>query len=200
MRFVDVFCGAGGLSLGLHQEGFEPVLAVDSDEAAVNTFHRNFPSTRTCVSQTGELAPQLLKDIRDAADFLVLAGGPPCQDFSRLNRCPQSRSISGVRQYLYVVRTLQPDCVVFENVPRIRRSRVWPEFINALGKLGLSIWHDVMHLSESVCPNSGVDSLSSAVEASSSRLPSFIEGMLAPSETQSPIYRFTRAESRTTSR
>src|SRR5262245_5804023 len=70
---VDLFCAAGGLSLGLRQAGFELVSAIDSSKPAVQTYRLNLaPHVREeCISDDIDLP---------AAD--VIAGGPPCQGFS----------------------------------------------------------------------------------------------------------------------
>src|SRR5690606_31389795 len=80
---IDLFCGAGGLSLGLHQAGFNIVAAVDNDSNAVATYRQNLGSHVIDASLT-ELSPEhLLKQIgMRQGDCDLLAGGPPCQGFS----------------------------------------------------------------------------------------------------------------------
>src|ERR1700676_4838028 len=80
-RVVDLFCGAGGLSLGLQNAGFSVLVGVDSDAAAVETHSANLRSLG------------LVTDLSDVSDFLahmdawgidaidLLAGGVPCQPF-----------------------------------------------------------------------------------------------------------------------
>src|SRR5689334_16747078 len=83
-RLIDLFCGAGGMTLGFSEacgHVFEPVWANDVDEYASSTYNRNFGNH--CVSQSIE---RVLKDRRDeipTADVVI--GGPPCQGFSLLN-------------------------------------------------------------------------------------------------------------------
>ena len=128
---VDLFCGAGGLSLGLQQAGFEVVAAVDNDERALATHRANFPGRAlnkdlANPDQVDELA-ELLSDIK----ISVLAGGPPCQPFSRAGRS-KIRSLveKGVRPpvddrrnlwrvFIDLAKDLQPSAVMFENVPDI---------------------------------------------------------------------------------
>lgn len=128
---VDLFCGAGGLSLGLQQAGFEVVAAVDNDERALATHRANFPGRAlnkdlANPDQVDELA-EWLSDIK----ISVLAGGPPCQPFSRAGRS-KIRSLveKGVRPpvddrrdlwrvFVDLTDRLQPSAVMFENVPDI---------------------------------------------------------------------------------
>src|SRR5208283_4922564 len=72
-RAVDLFCGAGGLSLGLREAGFEIVLSVDHDEAAFETYKRNIGDH----AKRAEINENLRIPKTD-----VIAGGPPCQGFS----------------------------------------------------------------------------------------------------------------------
>src|SRR5262245_16299648 len=74
---VDLFCGAGGMTLGFQQAGFKPIFAVDNDVDAMNTHRANFIGDSVCA------------DIRAIEDFPscgVVVGGPPCQGFSLLGK------------------------------------------------------------------------------------------------------------------
>src|SRR5262245_10205302 len=89
---VDLFCGAGGLSLGFHAAGCEILAAVDSDPVAGDTFRANFsrlqPDEPPAVLAGPECDLATLTPggipCRRRPDILV--GGPPCQAFSRLGR------------------------------------------------------------------------------------------------------------------
>src|SRR5690349_1960362 len=75
-KAIDIFAGAGGLSLGLHMAGWNVEAAVEWDKDAASTYQRNFPSTR-CICSDIELV-----DLKQFQDVDLLAGGPPCQPFS----------------------------------------------------------------------------------------------------------------------
>jgi DNA (cytosine-5)-methyltransferase 1 len=98
---VDVFCGAGGLSQGLQDAGFNILIGVDNDERAVETFERNLNSPGICRDiQTIELGhPQTSTegaehvDSQSVTDIVapsneidLVVGGPPCPTFSRVGR------------------------------------------------------------------------------------------------------------------
>jgi DNA (cytosine-5)-methyltransferase 1 len=117
-KCVDLFCGAGGLSLGFCQAGGIPAAAVDLDEASVETYRRMFPFCEKEVS---------CKDIRTWKPTLrkrevdVVIGGPPCQGFSLARG---SRFVDDPRNGLYkefvrIVAALEPKWIVMENVPGI---------------------------------------------------------------------------------
>src|SRR4051794_10299045 len=92
---IDLFCGAGGLSLGFEQAGFDVVAAVEYDPVHAATHEFNFPNARTIC---GDVSTLSAGDLRSAAiEGLerhghdaqlwggrpdVLFGGPPCQGFS----------------------------------------------------------------------------------------------------------------------
>lgn len=120
LQMVDLFCGAGGLSLGFTQEGFVTTLANDIEACCVDTYSHNHPETPRDHIVLGDIRnvvdhlEELLKDKR--VDIVV--GGPPCQGFSMANR---QRLIDDQRNHLYknyveVVKRVQPTFFVMENV------------------------------------------------------------------------------------
>lgn len=116
---VDLFCGSGGLSLGLMQAGFRVVFANDIAKPALQTYSFNHPEIRGQQITMGgiqEIAHNISEYIPDKVD--VLAGGPPCQGFSMANR---QRIIDDPRNILYKyyvesVRQLKPKIFIMENV------------------------------------------------------------------------------------
>ncbi|MDE6704957.1 MAG: DNA (cytosine-5-)-methyltransferase [Treponemataceae bacterium] len=119
-KMIDLFCGAGGLSLGFTQEGFVTALANDIQECCVDTYAHNHPETPRNRIILGDV-----KDVVDSIEKLVdtnaidiVVGGPPCQGFSMANR---QRLIDDPRNYLYknyveIVRKVHPKFFVMENV------------------------------------------------------------------------------------
>ena len=78
--FIDLFCGAGGLSVGLEQEGFRPVVAVDNNEAAIKTYRFNRPwlTDKNIINE--DIRGLVDQDIFPHVPLVV--GGPPCQGFT----------------------------------------------------------------------------------------------------------------------
>src|SRR5262245_51656120 len=80
---IDLFCGAGGLSLGLEEAGFEVILGVDQNQHSVATHRAHFGG----VSLDGDLSqPKVINALLSVLNGLPIAlveGGPPCQPFSR---------------------------------------------------------------------------------------------------------------------
>ena len=99
MKMVDLFCGAGGLSLGFTQEGFVSVLANDIQECCVDTYSHNHPETpytNILLGDINEIIPNIVK-LTDNQQIDIVVGGPPCQGFSIANR---QRLIDDPRNHL----------------------------------------------------------------------------------------------------
>lgn len=130
---IDLFAGAGGLSLGLEQAGFDVVAAVEYDavHAAVHEF--NFPLTHVVCRDVAKIDPDELRDAAAGGRRLhghvgswngeidLIAGGPPCQGFSLMGK----RLIDDPRNQLVfhffrLVKELRPRYFVMENVPGMR--------------------------------------------------------------------------------
>ena len=117
---VDLFSGAGGMSLGAIMAGIQIRVAVEIDENAAQTFRANHPETTVLQQPIEELLSLKLK--RTKNDRLVVLGGPPCQGFSTSNQ--KTRNAANptnwlFEHYLRVVGLLMPDWVIFENVTGI---------------------------------------------------------------------------------
>ncbi len=124
---VDLFCGAGGLSLGFESAGFTACLAVDDDELACRSFKSNFPHCHVIQADVGNLTSILSKG--GLAEFGIhpgrlwgIVGGPPCQSFSAIGeRNPADSRSSLVHSFMDVVAELEPDFFVMENVPGVAK-------------------------------------------------------------------------------
>ncbi len=116
---VDLFAGAGGLSLGFEQAGFDVVAAVEYDTIHAATHHFNFPNTTVLAcSVVGLRGAEIRKraDIGDC-DIDVVFGGAPCQGFSMIGkRALDDPRNQLVKEFVRIVDELHPKTFVFENV------------------------------------------------------------------------------------
>lgn len=118
---VDLFAGAGGLSLGFVQTGkYEIKVAFEREPHMQATYHRNHPN----VELQGDVCGADYADIQRRHGAIdVVIGGPPCQGFSNANR-QKNHAISQnnmlVKQYIRAIRELQPKAFVMENVSMLR--------------------------------------------------------------------------------
>lgn len=140
-KFADLFCGGGGMSLGLIKAGLQDVVAVDFWEAA----KRNYTSYELFAhsvfmqknmfnqEERDEVVSKLLEKKID-----VLAGGPPCQGFSTLGKREEEDCRNKlVDAYLEVALKVMPKMIIMENVPAIQSMKhesglKYPEYAKKL--------------------------------------------------------------------
>ena len=138
LTMIDLFCGAGGLSLGFTQEGFVTSLANDIEACCVDTYAHNHPETPRDHIILGDIR-EVVENIEDLLRFSkpsIVVGGPPCQGFSEANR---QRLIDDPRNHLYksfveVVQKTQPPFFVMENVKGM--MKVATQVIEDFSKIG----------------------------------------------------------------
>jgi len=118
--FVDLFCGAGGMTQGLVQAGFKPLASVEINEIASTTHQQNFLQCHHfCGNIENFNAIQWLEKI-GLPQVHLIAGGPPCQGFSVAGkRDPNDPRNRLFYQFIRVVSEIRPWYVVMENVPGI---------------------------------------------------------------------------------
>ena len=117
---IDVFAGAGGLSLGFEQAGFVPTLGVDSDDRAMTAYAANFPDTAVLVADASATSGGDLLGAADLRSCTAVIGGPPCAAFSVGGLMQQDDARRGlVAEFARIVREIGPSYFVMENVPGI---------------------------------------------------------------------------------
>ena len=132
---IDLFCGAGGLSLGLEEGGFSVVAAADSVPVATETHAANIQGLTWTgdLSNTSEFLRHLDNWGIESVD--LLAGGPPCQPFStagmskigelvrRGSRFPRDERSHLWRSFFAIADRLNPRAMLFENVPNFAQAQ-----------------------------------------------------------------------------
>lgn len=124
---IDIFAGAGGLSLGACRAGFSLVGAVELDRSALDTHRRNFRRTAHLAADVASLTGAALTAtfaLGSNAPLAGLIGGPPCQGFSVIgkNHSDDPRN-SLFDDFFRLVADLQPSFFLAENVPGILHSK-----------------------------------------------------------------------------
>ncbi|EEF27795.1 cytosine-specific methyltransferase, putative [Ricinus communis] len=143
LKFIDLFAGCGGLSLGLSLGGLEGQFAIERDAMAFETFKENFlaardlPIARFAWPQWLALQPWSIDELLDkhgievaglAHQIDVLAGGPPCQGFSFAGKRQETDPRNQLfEKYAQVVDTIRPRVLVLENVPGMRVAHSSPD-------------------------------------------------------------------------
>ena len=118
--FVDLFCGAGGMTQGFVQAGFKPLASVEINEIASVTHHQNFPQCHHFCGGIEKFDGTKWMDKIGSPQVHLIAGGPPCQGFSVAGkRDPNDPRNRLFYQFIRVVSEIRPWYVVMENVPGI---------------------------------------------------------------------------------
>ena len=128
LKFIDLFAGCGGLSLGLEQAGFKPVLVSELNESAAKTYKINrneedFEFIRDVKDIKGEI-------VKDFNNIDLVCGGPPCQGYSaigiRRTHKAGKKTMPKNRLYKEMIRIIglvEPKIFLFENVRGILTGR-----------------------------------------------------------------------------
>ena len=118
---VDLFAGAGGLSLGAQLAGIAVSHAIENNPAAASTYRNNHLATEMIERDVTQIQPPSKK----RGSFAVLFGGAPCQGFSTSNQ--RTRTASNPKNWLFeqffrFAEPMQPDWIVIENVKGLRET------------------------------------------------------------------------------
>ncbi len=151
---ADFFSGAGGLSLGLERAGYNVVFGADHDPAAIRTHAHHFGGMSVDWDLSTAVAINNVANICRAAEVELIAGGPPCQPFSKAGRSmiryrietaqrdPYDERRDLWRSFLEIVQLARPRAVVMENVPDMALDRemfILRSIVEELEQLGYSV-------------------------------------------------------------
>jgi DNA (cytosine-5)-methyltransferase 1 len=150
IKFIDLFCGAGGLSEGFRSASnesvsFESVYSVEIDRAAAATYQRNF-GHRVFTKPIEKLKRENLP----TADLVI--GGPPCQGFSPLGRMSPAEAHSTMNKlwkyFFKVVSWVEPKVFVVENVPEFLKSAEFVSVRREAERLGYLVDYGVLNAAD----------------------------------------------------
>lgn len=137
-KLVDLFCGAGGMTLGFTEffgHHFKPVWANDFNKYCIDTYNYNF-GTHGVYGDIVEILGDKSIEIPEAD---VVIGGPPCQGFSLLNKNRDNDPRRQLwRQYLEVVRRVNAKVFVIENVPQLLGTDENQQILDLARKMGFT--------------------------------------------------------------
>lgn len=150
MIAIDVFSGAGGMSLGAIMAGIEIEVAVEKDIYAAQTFEHNHPETQVICDDVQNFGVDHLQN----RNIFVLFGGPPCQGFSTSNtktRNTENENNNLFNEYIRLISEIRPKWFVFENVEGIvsfNGGKVVAELRHRFQELGYIVKDDVLLASD----------------------------------------------------
>ncbi len=151
-KYIDLFAGAGGMSLGFDKAGFENVLAVEYDECFAETYKFNFPDHNLKVEDIKNISNDEIKKIIGNNKIDVIIGGPPCQGFSIAGRIGRN-FIDDERNQLFkefvrFVNVIKPKIFVMENVAALKthnKGKTIEEIVNEFKNVGYTVKYDVLN-------------------------------------------------------
>lgn len=126
-KMIDLFCGAGGFSVGCQWAGFQTVFGIDHFAPAMQTWLKNHPHAIGCLGDIRKAEPQQVREMlaqRGVDHIDLLTGGVPCQGFSRANRKHNDRDERNFLflEYMRFVQAFMPDYIILENVSGMRST------------------------------------------------------------------------------
>ncbi len=146
-RCIDLFCGAGGLTCGLLRSGIHVKAGIDLDPTCAFVYEKN-NKAKFLLGDIKNYPSSKLEKYWRGGNVKILVGCAPCQPFSRMKKNKESTKDSKwglLYAFLDKVRQLNPDIVSMENVPEIRRSEVFADFVNGLKELGYHVSYQVVN-------------------------------------------------------
>jgi DNA (cytosine-5)-methyltransferase 1 len=148
-KLLDLFCGAGGLSLGFERAGFSIVKAIDIDKWAIETYNYNRKEKVAEVKDVSSVDKDFIKSI-GSVDGII--GGPPCQGFSTSGqRLIDDERNKLYREYFRVLEEVNPKFFVIENVTGLltfAKGAVKNDIIRRANALGYKVFLDTLDTSK----------------------------------------------------
>lgn len=151
----DLFCGCGGLTLGLKKAGFQVAGAVDIDPLCVITYKANHPEVNVWEADIRRLEPgEMLRKLGlEPGDVDLLAGCPPCQGFSTIRTRKKAVQVEDPRNDLLLefqrfVEEIRPRAVMLENVPGLAHDDRFISFCRRVEELGYIGDHRILNAAE----------------------------------------------------
>ena len=146
INYIDLFSGAGGMSLGFDQAGFNNIFSVDIEPSFCETYKTNFPKHNLIQKDISKLSNEEIKSLIGNQIIDVIIGGPPCQGFSMAGNIGR-KFIDDSRNQLFrefarIVEIVQPSYFVMENVARLfthNKGETKKEIIELFKKMNYNV-------------------------------------------------------------
>lgn len=151
---IDLFCGCGGISVGLNKAGLRIVAGADIESHYLNSFSHNFPNALSIKDDLSKLHPSdfLNKVGLKKGSLTFLSGGPPCQGFSK-NVPKKNRYLSDpnnllIKTFLDYCEFIKPIMILMENVAEMKngfKQAYTEEILDRLKEEGYTVTHSVLN-------------------------------------------------------
>lgn len=151
-NYIDLFCGAGGLSAGFDKAGMENVFAVEFNPDFAKTYERNFPSHKLLVDDIKNISNEDIKKLVGNKEIDVIIGGPPCQGFSIAGNIGRTFVDDDrnrlFKEFVRFVNIIKPKVFLMENVAAMAthlKGKTIKEIVGAFENCGYCIKWDVLN-------------------------------------------------------
>jgi DNA (cytosine-5)-methyltransferase 1 len=157
MKAIDLFCGCGGISVGLTLAGFEILAGVDIESKYLTTFSHNFGKEKSFHLDLASLNPSEFMQMVGISEgeLDLLAGGPPCQGFSknvpRKQRYLDAPNNRLIKIFLDYCEALKPNLILLENVAEMKNGfdrEYSTEVMDRLSEEGYSVTEVVLNAAD----------------------------------------------------
>ena len=155
LTYIDLFSGAGGLSLGFEQAGFRQLLSVEMESDYCQTYRTNFPHHQLLQKDLTALTEQDLLNYLNGQSVDLVIGGPPCQGFSMAGKIGRTFADDPrnhlFKEFVRIVKTVQPHFFVMENVARLythNSGKTRTEIIRAFQNIGYLVECKVLNAAD----------------------------------------------------
>ncbi len=150
--YIDLFAGAGGMSLGFNNAGFKNLLAIEFNKDFAETYKKNFPGHNLIVDDIKNVTQKQIYDIIKDKKVDVIIGGPPCQGFSIAGNIARNFIDDDrnrlFKEFVRVVKMIKPRMFVLENVAAMERhnkGKTIKEVISSFEEIGYDIKYKVLN-------------------------------------------------------
>ncbi|HEZ6100006.1 TPA: DNA (cytosine-5-)-methyltransferase [Neisseria meningitidis] len=155
LTYIDLFSGAGGLSLGFEQAGFQQLLSVEMEPDYCQTYRANFPRHQLLQKDLTTLTEQDLINYLNGQSVDLVIGGPPCQGFSMAGKIGRTFTDDPrnhlFKEFVRIVKIVRPCFFVMENVARLythNSGKTRTEIIQAFQNIGYSVECKVLNAAD----------------------------------------------------
>lgn len=151
---IDLFCGAGGLSFGFSQAGYEVIAGFDCCSDSISTFEKNHAGS------SGNLCDlsRSIANLKQYKGVDIVVGGPPCQGFSISGkRDPEDERNLLYKAYIKTLKVIKPKIFLMENVPNLASmdsGNILLKIIADLSKIGYKITYEIINSADFGVPQS----------------------------------------------
>lgn len=157
-KLVDLFCGAGGFSLGFERAGFESILAIDKWNDAIETYNYNRENKCALNIDIHDYSNELLEKLSQDHEITGIIGGPPCQGFSMVGKRESGDERNSLYlEYVRFVDKLRPSFFILENVKgllSLEKGLYKTDIIERFSNLGYNVTYKLLRASDYGVPQS----------------------------------------------